>query len=308
MRSALRKYLFEEKGTAMVLFALALSVMVGFSALVTDLGTVYLHRTRLSNTIDSAVLAGAQELPSNRQAALDVAEQYAEANGLQEGEFSFTVSEDSRTIHGNAEREVGMFFSRALGVESKNVGAHAGARVAPITGLKGIVPFGVADGEYEYGQEVILKQGGGNGDHGSFGALELGGNGSNKYRDNIKYGYDGIIKIGDVFSVEPGNMSGPTSQGIAYRIDLCHHTPQCSINLHVEGCPRIVFVPLGVFDDGNGRNRNFTVTGFAAFVIDEYVGDGNRNEVKGCFIEYIIPGTCGDEGEDYGLYGIQLQE
>lgn len=315
MNSTLREYLLEEKGTAVVLFALALSVLVGFTALVTDLGTVYIHRARISNALDGAVLAGAQELPSDSQAAFAVAEQYARANGLVNGEFSFTVSEDGKTITGTAEQEVEMIFSRALGVNSKEVGGRAAARVGPITGVIGIAPFGVQKSDYDdyKNQEIYdkatLKKGGGDGTKGSFGILRMkDGQGANVYYDHIVDGYQDKVKIDDVFNVEPGNKCGKTRDGIAARINSCHHTPQCNVNSYVPGCPRILIVPLGEYDDGNGQNRTFKVTGFAAILVDSLPGEGNECIVEGDFIDYIVPGTVDDDGEDCGLYGVELKE
>ena len=39
-------------------FAMSLTVLLGFTALVIDVGTAYLQNVRLSNTVDAAALAG----------------------------------------------------------------------------------------------------------------------------------------------------------------------------------------------------------------------------------------------------------
>jgi len=305
----LLELIYSERGVVTVLVAIAISVLIGCTALVTDAGLIFMNESRISNTLDSAVLAGAQELPDDPQGALDIAAEYAEANGMSAGEYLFELGDNDTSISATATRQVSMHLAKVLGIESKDVHASCKARVAPITGVSGIVPWGVADGDYEFGQRVMLKMGAGLGNyHGYFGALRIGGNGGNNYRNNIKYGYDGVIEIGDEIRVEPGNMSGPTSEGVAYRIDSCHHTPQCNVNSYAAGCPRICIVPLGVYDDGNGSNRIFTVTGFGAFLIDEYAGQGTESEVYGWFIEYTIPGIIGEGGTDHGVYGIQLCE
>ncbi len=306
--AVMRKFLINEDGAVSVLLAAAMVALVGFAALVVDAGLMYLNRARIVNALDSAVLAGAQELAKNPENALDVAMSYAEMNGLSNSEISFSLGDENTSITGVANRKIELFFARVLGVETADLNVSSKARIAPLTAAKGVVPFGVLEAEYTFGEKVILKQGGGEGSYGWFGALRMGGNGTDVYRNNIKYGYSGIIKIGDLIDVEEGNMSGPTSNGVSYRISQCNHVPECSIDSYIEGCPRICIVPLGFVDEGCGSEQKFRVTGFAAFLIDEYVGSGNENKIKGTFIKYIAPGITGDKGADFGLYAVQLYE
>lgn len=49
-------------GAVMILFAVSLTVLLGFMALVIDLGRTYVVRTELQNAADSAALAGAKDL------------------------------------------------------------------------------------------------------------------------------------------------------------------------------------------------------------------------------------------------------
>lgn len=306
--AVIRKFLLDEEGAVSVLLAAAMVALTGFAALVTDAGFMYLTRARMVNAVDSAVLAGAQELAGNPENALNVAVSYAEMNGLSDDEVSFSLDDGNTSITGTASRRVDLFFARILGIENAVLDVYSKARIAPLVAAKGVVPFGVLEADYTLGEEVILKQGGGEGSCGWFGALRLGGNGGNVYRDNVKYGYSGTIEIGDVIDVEPGNMSGPTSDGVAYRVGRCDHVPECSGDSYVEGCPRICIVPLGVVHEGGGSQQRFEVTGFAAFLIGEYVGDGNENKVKGTFIKYIASGTADGKGTDFGLYAVQLCE
>jgi len=60
------------------------SVLLGITALVTDVGLLYVHRLELQKALDSAVMAGAQELPSDDAGAVAMARQYAAINGKQE--------------------------------------------------------------------------------------------------------------------------------------------------------------------------------------------------------------------------------
>lgn len=305
----IRSFLSGEKGTVTVLLALSMVALAGFAALVTDAGLIYINRIKMHDALDSAVLAAVQELPGNPQEALNVAAAYAQMNGLLAEEYDFELDAENKGIRANGNRKLGLVFARVLGFEEADITVSSRARVVSVNAVQGVVPFGVLEGEYEFGEEILLKEGAGEGYYyGWFGALSLGGTGADIYRENVKYGYNGIIKIGDEVPVETGNMSGPTYEGVNYRINQCHHVPQCSIDSYVKGCPRICIVPLGIPNELPGGNRIFTVTGFAAFLIDDRPGNGTDSEVWGTFIKYVIPGEVDENANDYGLYGARLCE
>lgn len=294
-----------------MLVAAAMVAFAGFTAIVTDAGLLYLNRFKLVNALDSAVLAGVQELPQNPAGALESASHYAELNGVKLDECSFNVADDNRSISGTAHRDVGLVFARVMGFNIAKVEGNAAAHIAPVTAARGVVPFGVIEDDFEFGEEITLKEGAGDGQHkGWFGALSLGGNGACVYRNNIENGYQGVIKIGDIIWTESGNMSGPTQQGVNWRISACHHVPECSPADFEKGCPRIVIVPIVIPEEVNPAGHTFTVQviGFGAFLLDAYVGSGNENEVKGAFIQYVSQQETGTDGPDFGLYGSELYE
>lgn len=294
-----------EKGQVLVMVAVGMVAMVGATAFTVDAGYLYATRMHMQDAVDAAVLAGVQELPGQPQEALNLASTYSLANDLAQGEFTYDIENNTR-LHGYATREVDLFFAGVMGFSSQTVKVEAMAQIAPLSEASGLVPWGVWEYDYEFGDVTVLKQGAGDQLYpGWFGALRFeGDSGANDYRNNIKYGYPGVIHIGDIIPYEPGNMSGPTQQAVQYRMDLCPHTPGCTIGHYVPGCPRIVFVPIiNQVDVGRSEVR---VSGFAAFMLDGFVGSGHDNEVRGAFIEYVIPGMSSPEAEDFGLYTTQL--
>ncbi len=76
-----KKVVGEEKGSVMVMVVIALIVLIGFTGLVIDGGSLYLTKSRLQNAADAAALAGAQSLPTAGTAA-NVAITYAGHNGM----------------------------------------------------------------------------------------------------------------------------------------------------------------------------------------------------------------------------------
>ena len=58
-----------ERGQTLLIFVLALTVLLGFTAMAIDLGLFFEDRRHLQNTADAAALAGVAELPANPAAA-----------------------------------------------------------------------------------------------------------------------------------------------------------------------------------------------------------------------------------------------
>jgi hypothetical protein len=309
MFTKLRQMLKDEKGTVLVLVAASMVFFAGIMALVTDAGLLYVNHIKLVNALDTAVLAGVHELPADGDAAVSNAASYAAMNGINEQEANYQVLDNNRTIMANATRPVNLIFAKVLGHDTGQVSAVAKAHISPTTAVTGVAPFGVIEDHFEFGQQVVLKEGSGDSiQRGWFGALSLGGTGASNYTVNIEHGYSGKVKCNDVYYTEDGNMSGPTSDGIGYLVSQCTHSPQCTPGCFDKDCPRIIIVPFVNVVDENPAGHIFIVkvVGFGAFLINGYVGNGNDNWVQGSFISYVVPGEGDDNETDYGLYSAQL--
>ena len=70
----------DERGQVIVLMVLMMVVLLGFAALVVDVGYAYYAHRSLQSSADAAALAGSQELPDAAQAAA-VARQYSSSAG-----------------------------------------------------------------------------------------------------------------------------------------------------------------------------------------------------------------------------------
>jgi uncharacterized membrane protein len=66
----------------LIIFALGLAVLLGFTAMAIDVGILYGDPRHLQNTADAAALAGAAELPNDPSAAKAEAENWALKHGL----------------------------------------------------------------------------------------------------------------------------------------------------------------------------------------------------------------------------------
>jgi Flp pilus assembly protein TadG len=209
----------QKRGFVIVMTAAMLAALVGLTALVVDLGLLYATRVKLTNLADAAALAGVQELPRNNGAAYASASEYAQLNGKTGDRVDIRVL-NGTTVAVKATRTVPLMFAGIFGLATCDVSGAAAARVNPVSRLTGTVPFGLVRQTLVYGQVYTIKIGSGTASgnyHGNFGALALGGTGASVFRDNIKYGSDVSIQVGDWVTTETGNMVGPTKQGISYR-------------------------------------------------------------------------------------------
>ena len=142
--------------------------------------------------------------------------------------------------------------------------------------------------------------------------MALGGTGATNYRNNLKYGYHEDLEIGDLVRIgedmttEPGNMSGPTYDGIRYILD---QDTCASHNLSKleKDCPRLIVIPVVDSLDVNGRST-VKIMGFANFFLEETTYGGGKTEVKGKFIKTLGQGEIDEAAGDYGMLGVKLVE
>ena len=114
------------KGSTAVLTAIMMSTILGFCALVVDIGRVSLEKNRLQNAVDSAVLAAAQDLPDTAVSA-DTAKKYIELNGFGTADISVRFASSNRQISVEAIENMDYTFARILGINSTNVKTSATA-------------------------------------------------------------------------------------------------------------------------------------------------------------------------------------
>lgn len=310
----------KENGQAAIWFSVTLVVMLSVAALVIDYGRPALVGRRLQNAADSAALAASQVLPvstgGNTSEIRSVACEYAAENGF--GDNTVVNVELSKPDQGHymkvevaIDATVEYTFAKIFGDENINMRRSAAVELVSLSGVKNAVPLSVKQNELdqriaEGNYEMTLKYGGGSGDNGAYGAVDLDGEnsgGANDYSQRVKYGYEGIIYIGDILPTENGNMSGPTVTAVEYRLSQCHHSPRCTPEHYVEGCPRIMIVPVVTYID----KHQVRVEGFAPFILQGVDGSGNECNVHGSYIPgLVVQGETGASANHYGTYGRKL--
>ena len=125
-------------GSAMVIFALILTLILGFSALGIDMGRVAVEKAKFQNAIDAAALAGAQDLKSSSYpydnatmtAAKTTAKNYSSNNGYSLVDGDITFAENSITIIKTT--TVDYIFAKIFGLATKQITVRATAEIGSL--------------------------------------------------------------------------------------------------------------------------------------------------------------------------------
>ena len=283
-----------QMGVSLVLVAITLTVLMGMTAMVVDIGTLVYNRRLAQNLVDAAVLAGVQELPGDPGAALTVADSFGAENGEVGDDLTITFP-NSVTIRAEVTRNVPFTFARVLGITDSDVWAEAEAEaeVGSPLGLGGLLPFGVEclDAPPEencgflLGDSVELKLDEGPGSPGNWHALRLDfPPGANEFKQNIIDGADEIIEIGDLITPQTGCMDGPTGQGIDERLSQFDGNvtlEEWEASGRILQTPRPVAIPF-VTQFGMGASAPVEVVLFGLFWLD---GHDDHCGVTGRFLE-----------------------
>ncbi len=293
-----------EEGSVLVLTAVALTGLLGFFALTLDAGVFLWERRDLQNIADAAALAGTQELPQHPDRAIVIAREYAERNGaVQDGrqiEGIEVVDDDTAVRVHVAHPGRPTILGRVLGIFNVDIGTRAkGALRSPME-ADNVLPWGLKDSaRLSYGDVVTIKYSAQNVDTGNFGPLALPcgdrSTGASCYRDNIRNGSH--VELNRAYQTEPGNMVGPTRQGLQWRLDntsaACDsfdevfeslgggewrfRSPQCNPwSGFGEASRRVALIPVIADTDFLGRSE-VTVVSFALVFVEDFRCTGGND-------------------------------
>lgn len=300
LKTILTKFFKKQDGAVLVIIAFAMAALIGFTALVTDIGLITLNRQIMVNLADAAALSGCQELP-DKAGAIQEAMNYAQLNNFDPAQLTYDVSADKKSITVAGSKNVNMAFAKIFGFYSRDVSATATAEMQPLTSYYGAAPLIIKDTtilSITPGTLTTIKYGNPDLAPGNFGALALGGTGSSIYENNIAYGYQSTLRVGQDVLTETGNMAGPTADGVTTRISQCHN--DCTYENYVTGCPRVIVIPVYKNQTFQGRDT-LTICGFTSFFIKNALTGPDKGEIEGYFIETLQEGETDPSQINYGV-------
>lgn len=269
-------HLRREDGAVAVLVAVMAVALVGFAALVVDVGSLYEERRALQTAADAAALAGVQELPGDTAAAEAAARRYVAENAGADVTVQVAIDRTyvpNDTIRVTVENPTSpLYFARVWGRASAPVSARGVAVVGSPSIMPGrtVMPMAMlAKGEttdasrpygFEFGEDVVIKRGGGSGYDGNYQFATLShensDNGAPYIRDAL--GNGGVynrVYIGHIYETQTGiNGSWPTNELIGWiDRDFDHQYSKQSHTFAIHGFADICSDPDG---DGVVSIRN----------------------------------------------------
>lgn len=157
-----------ESGQSLILVTVVIAALIGFAALVVDVGVLYNSKAELQNIADAAALAGAQDLP-NASLAIDTALDYVSYNGLKATQNGVTESGDTVTITTpykgdetkigvECKRQVPYLFAKIFGLSSTEISVHSAAQYGIAASVPWIVPFVIPEpAQFNYDNLYVMR-------------------------------------------------------------------------------------------------------------------------------------------------------
>jgi Flp pilus assembly protein TadG len=305
----------DQRGQALLITVLFLVVLMGCAALTLDVGVWYQQQRRAQATADAAAFAGAQLLPTDPTNAVNVAQQYADANGGGVSAADITLRNDFQTndtVAVRATRQAPSFFASIFSIGNVTVHAQAAARAGVPEQVDGAAPIVVSEHHpmlsgpgcpcFHVETTIPLAK---DGAPGAFGMVDFnngGSNGNPDLADWIQNGFPGELPLG-LYDSDPGAK---------FNSDTL--TAALNARLGTE-------LLFPVFDTltGTGSNAQYDVIGWVAFHLDCFGlqtdttdctnQSGNSQTLTGYFTRAIWKGIQSQSNEhlpDFGLYTVSL--
>ena len=145
-----------ERGSVLVIVALAITALVGLSAFAVDLGRAYLEKQKLQTALDATSVAAARDLPDRTKAEATM-NQYIVLNGYTTSVITHTFSNSDMRINIDGTIEIDYTLAKVIGINKGTIHNTASAeRVNVNTDAFGYAVFaGGGDVTFNGGKHVI---------------------------------------------------------------------------------------------------------------------------------------------------------
>jgi hypothetical protein len=296
-----------------------------------DYGRLFVTRHKDQVIADACVLAASIRMPKQAQADAEINRVRTRYNQYYNSSYSATATYGGGPLPMNVQvtvtENVPMFLPGLMGNPTRQTRATAGVTLYPAGRVPNLEPIGVQfdrnfglplgwlpTGMTSSPTELQLKNGTGNGPAlpGNFYPLALNSStGADNYRQNMNTGAGQPYTAGDIVQTEPGNMTGPTNQGLDDRMLRASDPRFANDNADnfLPDNPHVVYFPLVdwlAYDSLTGRS-SIQLKGSAAFWITRYSG----GQIYGRFVRTVVLGATidGNGGVfDNGLYAAKMTQ
>jgi Putative Flp pilus-assembly TadE/G-like len=301
------KRLSNECGQSMVLTLVFVTVLIAIAGAVIDVGSWYQTHREMQATADASALAGAQELPLSRDAAVSQALDYANnknQGGVTSGdvEITSTLTPDD-TIKVTARTQAAGVFTRLMGLDSVTARATAKARVGNLGSARWAAPIGIdylhddlhcnpttpvtCNPDFNEPTEITFEKTG----PGAFRLINIdgshGGTGPQDLAEWILRGLEGYMPVNDWYYSDPGMKpnSSHVRNALQERI----------------GPGKEILLPVYSETKAQGAGFEYYVIGWVAWYTTSFRISGQNAKIFGHFTQMIWEGIQSESGTDDGL-------
>jgi len=295
IRQAFLLGFINQKGTALILLTLVMTMLLGSAALVADLGVNYFTQARLSVAADAAALAGGTQLGAGGDRAIQAAQDVAAKNGIFADALSVEVEPNNTGITVKAKAPVRLFFGRFFGLRTAEMEQQAHVVLARPVSMERLVPVGIDQSKvFTIGSRQQLFEKNSKSDEidlgsGNSGALEFArqSTGAQGFEEQLRLGWSEPISKGDILETKSGVKFSAVKSAMEDRLTRAAALPhQCAPGSCPSNCPRIVYVPVyRILRYDENKVSRVEVVDFAAFWLE-----GTRRANGSWQIEKEIPG------------------
>jgi hypothetical protein len=310
MGRSLLKYINNERGNVVFVVVISFISILGIIGLAIDGGFLYMSKTHLQKTANATVVSGAQELTNKEERVIAVVNNVLKAHGEEASLENIHVVMENR-LAVTLKKPVKLTFVGIFGLDEVNVKAYAAAELRPIGRAKGAAPLGIDERyipEYssiESQHPVQLKVDSSDSLTGNFGILALGGPGARTYEENLRFGYQQDLKVGDVVNTQTGNIAGSTREAIQERVNNC---PETSESIFTRNCSRVILILVYKrLQPDDKKLESVQITGFAYFYINKPMNQTD-DSISGYFIKRAGRGFEESGSVSRGAYKIRITE
>ena len=300
------KRLDNERGQAMVLTLVFVTVLIAIAGAVIDVGSWYQAHREMQATADASALAGAQELPLSPGAAVAQALDYADRNqgGVKSGDVEISSTFiPADTIKVTARQPAAGVFTRLMGLDSVMTRATAKARVGGLGSAKWAAPIGVdylhddlhcaktptlvCNPEFNVLTEITFDKTG----PGAFRLLNIdsshGGTGPQDIAAWIRTGLDGYMPVNEWYYSDPGIK--PNSSHVKEALE------------EKIGVGKEILIPIYTETRAQGAGFEYWVVGWVGWRTTDFRIRGTKDvSIFGMFTQIIWEGIQSESGTDDG--------
>ncbi|ACL40610.1 conserved hypothetical protein [Pseudarthrobacter chlorophenolicus A6] len=287
-----------EKGAVSVIVAILLVTLLGFVAIAVDVGAIYSERAQLQSGADASAIALAQKCARDTANAdcsttSTLAGSLANQNSLDgmSNVYSIQLDKTARTVSvttsaketGSPDNSVSLFFAKAIGIPSKEVGAKASATWGNPSKGPVILPLAIAY------CKLNIPAGG---TQGAEQVLEQSVNGCG----GIPGGF-GWMQTASAKCSITATAGASSNSGIWFASDTGASVPStCSAADFSQMNNQTVLLPMYDLATGTGSSGKYYIKGFAAFHVTGYqfasigwtAGPKVANKtIRGYFVKFV---------------------